>query len=103
VLGRNLKLYGRQIPLGDGRIDLIYQNQHNVFVIVEIKLGQIGHGAVAQIRQYVKDYAKLTDKKVRGILVCSGVLPAYRAEIAKLKDITVFTYGWRMQVTEWTG
>jgi len=103
VLGKRLTLHGRQVPLGAGRIDLIYKNQHNDLIIVEIKLGQIGHDAVSQLRQYVKDYAKHADKKGRGILVCSGVLPAYRAEIAKLKDIAVFTYGWRMQVTEWTG
>jgi len=103
VLGKKLALHGRQVPLGAGRIDLIYKSQHNDLVIVEIKLGQIGHAAVSQLRQYVKDYAKLRNKKVRGVLVCSGVLPAYRAEIAKLRDIAVFTYGWRMQVTEWAG
>jgi hypothetical protein len=101
TLGKDLTLWDRQFPLADGRADLIFQDRHEGFLIVEVKLGQIGRDAVIQIRQYVKEFKRRTRNNVRGVLVCAGVLPAYQDEISKQKDLTVLTYGWRMHVQPW--
>lgn len=43
-----------------------------------------------------------TKKKVSGVIICEGVMPAFEDDIKKLKDIKVLCYGWRLQIQPWS-
>jgi len=66
-------------------------------------LGKIGRSAVKQIKRYMKWIKKNNKKKVSGIIVCEGVMPAFQEDLKKLKDIKIFCYGWELAVFPWKG
>jgi len=49
IIGSNLTLVGRQIDTRAGRIDLLFQDEDENYVIVELKLNEIGRPAINQI------------------------------------------------------
>jgi len=101
LLGKSLKLKKRQLDTPVGRIDLLFENENAEKIVVELKLGKIGREAVNQIRKYMNWLKKETNKEARGVLVCSGVMPAFEDEFKKLKNISIFCYGWQLKVCSW--
>jgi len=102
LMGRSVKIIERQLDTSVGRIDLLLQERNGNLIVVELKLGKIGHDAVKQIRRYievVRDEEK--SKDVSGIIVCQGVMPAFQKELRKLKNIRIFYYGWQLKVYPW--
>jgi hypothetical protein len=48
------------------------------------------------------DLKKEIDRKISGVIVCAGVMPAYEDDLKKQKDIQIFVYGWDLRVEKWT-
>jgi RecB family endonuclease NucS len=80
---------------------MLFENDSGDMFVVELKLGKIGREAINQLRRYLKLLKKETNKKVKGILVCSGVMQTFQDEFARLRDISIFRYGWQMKVSPW--
>lgn len=100
ILGSSLRLIGRQIDTPVGRIDLMFEEGNKNIIIVELKLNKIGREAVNQLRRYMDYVEKQEKREVRGVIVCSGVLPAFEEEFRTLRKIKVLKYGWKLQVSE---
>jgi len=103
LIGKGLKRVGQQIPIGDGRLDVLLEDKQGNWIIVEVKFSRIGRGAIQQIRTYIHDLRlrEETSKKISGVIVCAGVMPAYEDELRKQKDIQIFIYGWDLRVQQW--
>jgi len=99
LIGRGLKLVARQLPIKSGRIDLLFESPQRNLVVVEVKLGRVGRDAMRQVQDYMHDL-KVTErpKKVTGVLVCAGVMPAFEEELRKQTKVRIMVYGWRMEV-----
>lgn len=101
LIGTGLKLLERQLPIESGRIDLLFEDEQENLTVVEIKLHKTGRNALRQIKRYVREFKKKTNREVNGVLVCSGVMPAYEDELCKQNDIQILTYGWDLKVQNW--
>jgi len=98
LIGPNLTLKGRQVDTREGRLDLLFEDENKDFVVVELKLYEIGRSAVNQLRTYMHQVRKDLKKEVRGVIVCKDVLSAFVEEFKKLHDIQIFHYGWMLRV-----
>ncbi len=104
VLGSNFRAYKRQYVLKKSRkrIDLLFKDSKDNFIVIEIKKGAIGREAYKQIKEYIGELSKeFNDKHIRGILVCENVLPAFEEfYLKKIKEgeIDVFLYGWKFSL-----
>jgi hypothetical protein len=96
-----LKSMRRQLDTPVGRIDLLLEGKKGNLIVVELKLNRIGRGAINQLRRYMNWVRRETNKEVAGVIVCKGVMPAFEEDFKKLKDITVFCYGWQLKVCRW--
>jgi RecB family endonuclease NucS len=67
-------------------------------VVVELKLNEIGRGAINQLRRYIRQVKKDTKKQVRGVIVCRDIMPAFIDEFRKLSDIQIFRFGWKLTI-----
>lgn len=101
LIGKSLKLEKRQLVADDGRIDLLFEDQEGNKIVVEMKLHKIGRTAINQIKRYMKWVKENTKKKVTGIIVCEGVMPAFEDEVKKHKDIKILCHGWRLHILPW--
>jgi Holliday junction resolvase-like predicted endonuclease len=101
LIRKGLKLLGSQRRTDDGRLDVLFEDQAGNLVVVEVKLGHIGRDAIQQIKNYVRYLRKQQNKKVSGIIVCAGVMPAYEEDLRKQKDVRIFVHGWNLQIQEW--
>lgn len=101
LIGTGLKLIGRQLTIGTGRLDLLFEDKNQNLVIVELKFNPIGRKAIRQIQDYISHLRKHTKNKVSGIILCSGVMPAYRDDLRKQKKVKILVYGWKIQVKKW--
>lgn len=101
LLGKSLILKRRQMDTPVGRIDLLFEDIKGNPIVVELKLNKIGREAIKQIRRYMKWVEKETKKDTTGIIVCSGVMPAFQEDLKKLNKIKIFCYGWQLTVHPW--
>jgi Holliday junction resolvase-like predicted endonuclease len=102
LIADGLKLLGQQLEVKSGRIDLLFGTMCGNLVVVEVKLGRIGREAMRQVQDYVSDI-KATErpKKVEGVLVCAGVMPAFESELRKQSKVRILIHGWRIEVQPW--
>jgi len=101
IFGKDLKLVGRQIETDTGRIDLLLKDKSGNHTVVELKLNKIGREAINQIRRYMKWLQKQQKKKVKGVIVCKGVMPIFEEEFKKIKNIKIYVYGWKFGIQEY--
>jgi len=102
LIGKGLKSSDRQLRIAAGRLDLLFEDEKGNLVIVEVKLGKIGRDALRQIRSYVHELRNTEPgREVSGILVCSGIMPAYESDLRKQADIRILVYGWDLKVRDW--
>jgi RecB family endonuclease NucS len=80
LIGNGLKLLGSQRRIDDGRLDVLFEDQLGNLIVVEVKLGHIGREAIQQTKNYVRYLRTQQNKKVSGVIVCAGVMPAYEAD-----------------------
>ena len=98
LIGDDIKLIGRQIPVPTGRIDLLFESKSNELIVVELKLNAIGTDAINQIRRYISDLRNETKKDVSGVIVCKSVMPIFSEKFKNLKNIKILFYGWKLEV-----
>lgn len=98
LLGETLKISRRQLDTPVGRIDLLLEDKKGNLIVVELKLNRIGRDAINQLRRYMNWVKKETKKEVTGVIVCKGVMSAFKEDFKKLKDIKIFCYGWQLKV-----
>lgn len=75
TLFKSANVSGRQVAAGAaGRIDILGQDAHGDFVVIEIKAGDVDREVVGQIQAYMGWVLEnlATGKGVRGIVVASG-------------------------------
>lgn len=101
LIGKPIKLINRQLATPAGRIDLLYEGRKGKQIVVELKLGEIGRGALNQLKRYMHWVKKETKKEVKGVIVCKGVMPVFEEDFKKLKDVRIFCYGWQLKVYPW--
>ena len=101
IFGKEIISVKRQVVTPIGRIDLLFENQDNSVTIAELKLGKIGNEAVSQLWKYINWARAELKKEISGVIVCSGVMPAFQEDLSKLKNIKIFCYGWQMKVIPW--
>jgi len=101
LIGKDLKLSRQQKFIGEGRLDVLFEDKQGNWVVVEVKLGRIGRDALQQTKTYIRDLRDETNKNISGVIVCAGVMPAYEDELRKQKDIRILVYGWGLQVRQW--
>jgi hypothetical protein len=101
LIGRGLRLSRKQLPIGEGRLDVLFEDKQGDLVVVEVKLGHIGRDALRQTKSYIHDLQKETGKTISGAIVCAGIMPAYDEELRKQKDIRILVYGWDLRVQQW--
>lgn len=63
LIGKGLKLSQQQKPIGNGRLDVLFEDEQGNLVVVEVKLGSIGREALRQLNTYIHDLGKGNDKK----------------------------------------
>jgi RecB family endonuclease NucS len=97
LIGPGLKLKGRQVN-SEGRVDLIFEDQDDNWTVVELKLGRIGRDALNQLHRYMRELRTHTTKKVQGIVVCAGLMPAYEEELREQTKIRILVHGWDLKV-----
>ena len=103
IIDKNLNKYKRQYVLESGnRLDLLLKDR-NEMVVVEIKLDNIGKEVYNQINGYIKELRNEFHKKVKGVIVCRDILPAfedfYLKKIEKDK-IKVYFYSWKFNLRQ---
>jgi len=98
IIGSDLILKGRQRDTKSGRLDLLFEDKNNGFVVAELKLGSAGRDTIRQLRGYMHEVKSETNKEVRGAIVCKDVLPIFEKEFEKLTDIQIFQYGWNLVI-----
>ena len=98
LLGSNLIFKSKQRDTRVGRLDLLFEDVSKNLVVVELKLNEIGRGAINQLRGYIRQVREDTRKEVRGIMVCKDILPTFVNEFRKFRNIKIFHYGWKLQV-----
>ncbi|MBI4187813.1 MAG: DUF91 domain-containing protein [Chloroflexi bacterium] len=99
-LSRNLRAFRRQHVLKSGkRVDLLLEDGETI-VVVEIKKGAIGRETYSQISGYLQEVKDEFKRNVRGIIVCSDVLPLFEDfYLEKIgKDIEVYLYSWKFNL-----
>lgn len=101
ILGKAIKLKDRQLDTPVGRLDLLFEDAKGSLIVVELKLNKVGNKALNQLHRYMSWLKKETKKRVTGILLCQGVMPAFEEDFKKLKDIKIFCYGWKLTVSPW--
>jgi hypothetical protein len=101
TLGKKLKVVDRQMNTPVGRLDILFEDRRGDLIVAELKLDFIGRDAVRQIKNYMRFVRHEMHKKVRGIIVCKGVLPTFEEDLSNLHDISIFVYGWKMAIQEW--
>ena len=101
ILGKGLKLEGRQLILSSGRIDLLFRDMRGHLLLVEVKLGRIGRDAVAQTERYLAEFRATQRTSVRAAIVCGGVMPAFEDDIRKKRSIRIYKYGWELRLQDW--
>ena len=99
----SLVVIKRQYVLESGnRLDLLLKDR-NEMVVVEIKLDNIGKEVYNQINGYIKELRNEFHKKVKGVIVCRDILPAfedfYLKKIEKDK-IKVYFYSWKFNLRQ---
>lgn len=99
LIGESLK--GKQLDTPVGRIDLLFEDKKGNPIVVELKLNKIGRDAKNQLRRYMNWVKKETKKDVTGVIVCTGVMPAFEEDFKKLKNIKILCYGWQLKVYSW--
>jgi hypothetical protein len=98
LIGPGLTLKDRQVDTRQGRLDLLFEDKNKNWVVVELKLHEIGRGAMNQLRRYMHQVRKDTNREVSGVIVCKDVLPAFVEEFEKLRDFRIFHYGWMLRI-----
>jgi hypothetical protein len=58
LIGPDLTLKGRQVDTREGRLDLLFEDKNQNLVVVELKLNEIGRGAINQLRRYIRQVKK---------------------------------------------
>jgi hypothetical protein len=96
-LGKDMKVVGQQLEIGSGRIDLLLMND-DYDVVVELKLNEIGRAAINQLQAYMNEIKDQTGRKVKGVMVCKGIMPAFAEEITNIKNIDIYFYGWKLDL-----
>ena len=64
VFGSNLTLMGRQVDTRAGRIDLLFQDEYESYVIVELKLNEIGRSAINQLKRHMQQVRRTRKKRL---------------------------------------
>ena len=102
LIGENLTFLERQLFIEAGRLDLLFENDDGEWIVVEVKLNRVGRNALKQTKSYMKELKqKEPNKNVKGVIVCAEVMPAFREELRKQKDVEILLYGWDLQVQKW--
>ena len=65
LIGGGLTIVGRQITIDDGRLDLLAIDSHDQWVVIEIKPGVLGTGALNQALYYASSLARLSAEDLR--------------------------------------
>lgn len=97
-----LKLYecddlrGVEFEAGGGRrIDILAQDKHGAFVVLELKVSRGYDRVVGQILRYmnwVRKEMAAPGQRVRGIVVCRTMSEDLRLACSDLKDVELFEY-----------
>jgi hypothetical protein len=101
LFSKGLKFVRQQKFIGDGRLDLLFEDRDGNWVVVEVKFNQSGRNTLRQIKTYIQDLREETNKNISGVIVCAGVMPAYEDELRRERDIRIFIYGWDLLVQQW--
>jgi Endonuclease NucS len=101
LIGKGFKFLRSQKRTDNGRLDILLEDQAGNLVVVEVKLGRIGREARDQTKNYVRYLREKENKKVRGVIVCAGVMPAYEEDLRKQKDVQIFIHGWNLGIQAW--
>ena len=102
LIGKSMRITDRQLETPVGRIDLLLESDIGDLVVVELKIGRIGRDAITQLRRYMDWLGKQSGKRVSGVVVCKGVMPAFEAELEQIENITILCYGWQLKAYRWS-
>lgn len=92
-----LKLIQTEYPIkfgkDFGRIDILASDHNQDLVVIEVKRGVAGRGAVGQVQSYMGSVmTEFPGKKVSGVLVAMGLDEAARAALMVTFDIRYFEF-----------
>lgn len=68
LIGQGLTLVGRQVKIDDGILDLLAIDSQDRWVVIEVKSGILGSGALNQALNYASSLARLDTVEVHGKL-----------------------------------
>src|SRR5882724_2131232 len=85
--GQGLQLTGQQIRLGRCYADVIFADQHNRIVIIEIKRGLLTREAAGQIMEYYGLLKQQQPDKILELVLCANTVPPERREFLERAGI----------------
>lgn len=104
LIGEDLTLVGRQVKIDDGILDLLAIDSRDRWVVIEIKPGMLGSGALSQALYYASSIARLGADELYGKLepgldklgdaaALSARVKQHLAEEAEGREIAVMVVG----------
>ena len=98
IFGDGLRLLSKEYNTGDvGNIDVLFQNEDDDFLVIEVKKSIARYEPVGQILNYinwVKENLVEGNKVVRGIIICESIHPQLISAFkeANNPNISIWTY-----------
>lgn len=81
------KLIGQQVQLGNCRADIIFEDNHNRKVIVEVKRGILSRDASGQIIEYYGLLKTESPDSIVELILCANIIPPERKKFLEAVGI----------------
>lgn len=81
------KLVGQQVRLGNKYADIIFQDQFNRKVIIEVKRGILTRDAAGQVMEYYGLLREINPDDIIELVLCANIIPPERKRFLEMSGI----------------
>jgi hypothetical protein len=87
------KLVGQQVRLGNKYADIIFQDQFDRKIIVEVKRGILSRDAAGQVMEYYGLLKEINPNEIIELVLCANVIPPERKRFLEISGIDCVELG----------